>query len=377
LRYSDRSLHSELTIISPVLKYLDEYRDINVINALSATINKTVEHQWNIMEICGGQTHTIVKYNLSEYLPRQINLVHGPGCPVCVTSLEKIDKALAIAQMENVILASYGDMLRVPGSESDLLLEKSKGADVRMVYSPLDAVGIASANPHKKVVFFAIGFETTAPGNALSVIRAKQLGLDNYFIISSQVLVPPAIKMILRLEGSTIQGFLAPGHVCSVTGYNEYISIAREFKVPFVITGFEPADIMKGISELVSQLEEGRSDVINEYRRAVSKDGNELAHKMIYDVFEKTEREWRGIGIIPESGLKLKEEYSGFDAEKYFNLEVVNTRESVVCIAGRILQGISKPADCKAFGKECTPEHPLGAPMVSQEGACSAYHRYQ
>ena len=375
--YSDKSHHNKLIIISSVLKYIDEYRDINVVKALTAEIQKVAQHPWNIMEICGGQTHSIMKYNLPEFLPGQISLVHGPGCPVCVTSLEKIDKALAIAQMKDVILVSFGDMLRVPGSESDLLREKSKGADVRMVYSPLDAVRIASDNPLKKVVFFAIGFETTAPVNALSVVRAKQLHLNNYFILSSQVLVPPAIKMLLALEDSSVQGFLAPGHVCAITGYNEYVTLATKFRVPFVITGFEPADILKGILTLVSQLEEGRTEVVNEYKRVVSKDGNPHALKMIYDVFELTDQEWRGIGIIPDSGLKVREKYSGFDAEKHFNPGTVNTRESGVCIAGKILQGVSKPPDCKAFGRECLPEHPLGAPMVSPEGACSAYHRYK
>ncbi|HUX58466.1 MAG TPA: hydrogenase formation protein HypD [Bacteroidales bacterium] len=359
------------------MKYIDEYRDINVINALANKIRKVIKHPWNIMEICGGQTHAIMKYNLSEFLPGQINLIHGPGCPVCVTPLEKIDKALALAQMKDVILVSFGDMLRVPGSDSDLLLEKSRGADVRMVYSPLDAVKIAADNPHKKVVFFAIGFETTAPVNALSVIRAEQLHLENYFILCSQVLVPPAIEMLLEQEGSSIQGFLAPGHVCAVAGYNEYISLAKKFNLPFVITGFEPTDILKGILALVSLLEDGRSDVVNEYKRVVTKEGNKDALKMVNDVFELTDQEWRGIGVIPGSGLRVREKYSGFDAEKHFTFEVLNTRESSVCIAGKILQGISKPTDCKAFGKECIPEHPLGAPMVSLEGACSAYHRYQ
>ena len=377
MRYSDKSHHNNFTFKYFILKYIDEYRDINVINALASEIRKVIKQSWNIMEICGGQTHAIMKYNLSEFLPRQINLIHGPGCPVCVTPLEKIDKALALAQMKDVILVSFGDMLRVPGSESDLLLERSRGADVRMVYSPLDAVKIASDNPHKKVVFFAIGFETTAPVNALSVIRAKQLHLNNYFVLCSQVLVPPAIKMLLELEGSSIQGFLAPGHVCAVTGYNEYISLAKKFGVPFVITGFEPADILKGILSLVKQLEEGRAIVVNEYRRVVTEVGNSQALKMVYDVFEQTDQDWRGIGIIPGSGLRVREKYSAFDAEKYFKFELLNSRESVVCIAGKILQGISKPTDCKAFGKECTPENPLGAPMVSLEGACSAYHRYQ
>jgi hydrogenase expression/formation protein HypD len=359
------------------LKYIDEYRDINVMNALAAEIQRVVKHPWNIMEICGGQTHSIMKYNLPEFLPGQISLVHGPGCPVCVTSLEKLDKALAMAQMKDVILVSFGDMLRVPGSDSDLLREKSNGADVRMIYSPLDAVRIASDNPLKNIVFFAIGFETTAPVNALSVLRARQLRLKNFFILSSLVLVPPAIKLVLELEGSSIQGFLAPGHVCAITGYNEYISLAAKYKVPFVITGFEPADIMKGILALVRQLEKGGFEVINEYKRVVTKSGNTNALKMMYDVFEPTDQEWRGIGIIPESGLKVREVFSEFDAEIHFNPGTMNTRESGVCIAGRILQGVNKPHDCKAFGKECLPEHPLGAPMVSPEGACSSYYRYK
>ncbi len=359
------------------MKYIDEYRDINVVNALAGEISATIKHKWNIMEICGGQTHSIMKYNLPEFLPPQINLIHGPGCPVCVTSLEKIDKALALSKVKDVILASFGDMLRVPGTYSDLLMEKSTGADVRMVYSPLDAVQIAVENPQKKVVFFAIGFETTAPVNALSVLRAEQLGLKNYFILSSQVLVPPAIRMILGLEGSSVKGFLAPGHVCSVTGYSEYEALAKEFGVPFVVTGFEPADIMKGILSLTLQLEEGRAEVVNEYRRVVSREGNPKARDMIFDVFETADQEWRGIGIIPDSGLKVREKYAAFDAEGHFSNIIVKTRESNVCIAGQILRGIKKPTDCKAFGKDCVPEHPLGAPMVSLEGACSAYYRYQ
>jgi hydrogenase expression/formation protein HypD len=359
------------------LKYIDEYRDINLINALACSIRDVVRHSWNVMEICGGQTHSIMKYGLNELLPRQVNLVHGPGCPVCVTPLEKIDKALAIAGMEDVIMVSYGDMLRVPGTESDLLLEKSKGCDVRMVYSPLDAVTIASENPSKKVVFFAIGFETTAPVNALSIIKAKNLNLDNYFLLCSQVLVPPAIEMILGLEESSIQGFLAPGHVCAVTGYNDYISIANKFQIPFIVTGFEPADILTGILALVKQLESGRYEVENEYRRVVSKEGNPNALKIMNDVFEITDQEWRGIGIIPDSGLRISRKYSMFDAEKHFDTGITGSRESDICIAGKILQGSCKPADCEAFGRECIPEHPLGAPMVSLEGACSAYYRYQ
>ncbi len=377
MKYSDRSLQNKFTLIFYILKYIDEFRDINVINALANEIRKVVTHHWNIMEICGGQTHSIMKYNLPEFLPEKINLIHGPGCPVCVTPLEKVDKALAIAQQKDVILVSFGDMLRVPGSESDLLLVKSRGADVRMVYSPLDALKIATDNPDKKVVFFAIGFETTAPVNALSVIKAKKLGLANYLIISAQVLVPPALEMVLGLEGSSVNGFLAPGHVCSVTGLKEYSALAAKFQVPFVITGFEPADIMKGILALLKQLEDGRAVVENEYKRVVSDVGNPHALKMVYEVFESADREWRGIGVIPDSGLRIREKYSDFDAEKYFSDIIVNTRESGLCIAGKILQGISKPTDCKAFGRECIPEHPLGAPMVSQEGACSAYYRYQ
>ncbi len=357
------------------MKYIDEYRDINVINALAAEISKLTGHQWNIMEICGGQTHSIMKYNLIEFLPSQISLIHGPGCPVCVTPLEKIDRAITIAGMNDVILVSYGDMLRVPGSGSDLLLEKSRGSDIRMVYSPLDAVRIAADNPLKRVVFFAIGFETTAPVNALSILRAKELKLKNYFVLCSQVLVPPALKLVLT-QGSSVDGFLAPGHVCTVTGYNDYIALAREFSVPFVITGFEPADILRGISALIKQLENRECDVVNEYRRVVTKDGNSLALKTMYAVFEVCDQEWRGIGNIEKSGLRIKEEYSEFDAEKQFVTKITTTSEPGVCIAGKILKGLSKPTDCKAFGRECIPEHPLGAPMVSLEGACSAYYRY-
>jgi len=377
LIFFDKFNQVKLTYIPSDLKYIDEYRDINVIDSLAADIHAVVSNSWNIMDICGGQTHSILKYNLTEFLPSQINIVHGPGCPVCVTSLEKIDKALAISKMKDVILISYADMLRVISSVSNLIMEKSQGADIRMVYSPLDAVKIAVDNPHKKVVFFATGFEATAPGNALSVKRAKQLGLNNYFILSSQVLVPPAIKMLLGLKGLSIQGFLAPGLVCSVTGYSEYYSIASKFKVPIVITGLEPADIMKGMLEIVRHLENGRTEVVNEFRRAVSKEGNQAAIAMIYEIFERTDQEWRGIGIIPESGLKVRAEYSEFDAEMHFNPQVVTPKESGVCIAGRILQGISKPTDCKAFSIGCIPEHTLGAPMVSPEGVCAAYYHYQ
>jgi len=332
--------------------------------------------EWTIMEICGGQTHSIMRYNLEEYLPENIRLVHGPGCPVCVTPLELIDKAIALASREDVVLASFGDMMRVPGSEKDLLSVKASGGDVRMVYSPLDAVKIAGQNPDKKVVFFAIGFETTAPGNALSVKEARRRGLSNYFILSSHVLVPPAMKAILSSGQNQIQAFLAAGHVCTVMGYNEYIPIADQYKVPIVVTGFEPVDILQGILGAVEMLEQLNHGVLNAYGRAVTQEGNTKAKELLQEVFTVTDRSWRGIGTIPLSGYALSDEYAGFDAEKVFDIGDILTKESSVCIAGEVLQGLKKPSGCPAFGKECRPEHPLGAPMVSAEGACSAYYRF-
>ncbi|MCU0365490.1 MAG: hydrogenase formation protein HypD, partial [Ignavibacteriaceae bacterium] len=329
-----------------------------------------------IMEICGGQTHSILKYSIEEFLPEEITLIHGPGCPVCVTPLELIDKAISIAQRDDVIFTSFGDMLRVPGSKYDLLSLKAKGGNVKMVYSPLDAVRLAENNPDKKVVFFAVGFETTAPANAMSVVEAKRKGLKNYFILCSHVLVPPAIKALLSAKNNNIQGFLAAGHVCVVMGYNEYFQIAEKYKVPIVVTGFEPIDILQGILFTIKQLEVGKSEVQNQYSRVVTKDGNVAAQKLLEEVFERTDRKWRGIGNIPLSGFKLKDEYSDYDAEKIFKVENIETEESPFCIAGEVLQGIKKPIECYAFGKDCTPERPLGAPMVSTEGACAAYFHY-
>ena len=343
---------------------------------LGEKIHKQVTKPWVIMEICGGQTHSIMKYNLREFLPQGITLVHGPGCPVCVTPVEKIEKALYLASLPDVILVSFGDMLRVPGSDKDLLSVKAEGGDVRIVYSPLDALKIAKENPAKKVVFFAVGFETTAPANALSVFEAKRIGLNNYFLLSSQVLVPPAIETILSSQESRIQAFLAAGHVCTIMGYHEYIPITQKYNIPIVITGFEPVDILQGIDAAISQLESGEAYVENQYSRAVTEQGNTSAQKLLKEIFEVSNREWRGIGIIPKSGLQLNEKYSDFDAEKAFRFPDMKPVVESKCIAGQVLRGLKKPMDCPAFGKDCTPEHPLGAPMVSSEGACSAYYRY-
>ncbi len=329
------------------------------------------------MEICGGQTHTILKYSIDELLPKEINLIHGPGCPVCVTPLEMIDKAIAIAQSENVIFTSFGDMLRVPGSKLDLLSVKADGCDVRIIYSPMDAVKIAEQNPNKNVVFFSVGFETTSPANAMSVYEAHKRGLKNYSILCSHVLVPPAINALLSSSNTSIQGFLAAGHVCTVMGYEEYIPLAEKYKVPIVVTGFEPIDILQGIFACVTQLENGKHEVINQYSRVVKKEGNTEARKVIFEVFEAADRKWRGIGLISNSGYKIKDKYAAYDAEKIFNVGRIDVSESSLCIAGEILQGIKKPIECSAFGNECKPEHPLGAPMVSTEGACAAYFHYK
>ena len=358
------------------MKFVDEFRDGKAARKLSVEIKSVVTRPWQIMEICGGQTHSILKYSIEELLPEEITLIHGPGCPVCVTPMELIDKAIAIAQREDIIFTSFGDMLRVPGSKHDLLSIKAKGGKVKMVYSPLDAVKLAENNPDKKVVFFAVGFETTAPANAMSVIEAKRRGLKNYSILCSHVLVPPAIEALLSSKNNNIQGFLAAGHVCAVMGYNEYFSIAEKYNVPIVVTGFEPIDILQGILLTVKQLEVGKSEVQNQYSRVVTKEGNVAAQKLLEEVFERTDRKWRGIGNIPASGFKLKDEYSDYDAEKIFKVESIETEESPLCIAGEVLQGIKKPVECSAFGKECTPERPLGAPMVSTEGACAAYFHY-
>ena len=359
------------------MKYIDEYRDKELVQNLLSSLRRITRNDWVIMEICGGQTHAIMRYNIEEHLPGQIRLVHGPGCPVCVTPLELVDKAIAIASMKDVIFASFGDMLRVPGSEKDLLTVKAEGGDVRMVYSPLDAVKLAEQNPGKKVVFFAIGFETTAPANALSVKEAKRRGLTNYSILSSHVLVPPAMKAILSSAENRIQAFLAAGHVCTVMGYREYIPLAHKYQVPVVITGFEPVDILQGIYHAVELLENNKPGVYNAYSRAVTEQGNTHAKELLNEVFEITDRKWRGIGTIPESGFRLSEKYEDYDAELIFDVKDILVHESEVCIAGEVLQGLKKPTDCPAFGKECKPEHPLGAPMVSAEGACAAYYRFR
>jgi hydrogenase expression/formation protein HypD len=355
---------------------MNEYRDPVAAKNLAGEIRKVTTREWNIMEICGGQTHTIMKYNVEELLPEKITLIHGPGCPVCVTPLEIIDKAIAIALREDVIMTSFGDMMRVPGSEMDLLSVKAKGGNVKMLYSPLDAVNIAEQNPDKKVVFFGVGFETTAPANAMSVAEAKRRGIKNYSLLCSHVLVPPAIDALLSSPLNKIQGFLAAGHVCTVMGYEEYTPLSEKYKTPIVVTGFEPVDLLHGIYMTVKQLEENRCEVENQYSRAVVKEGNLAAKKLIADVFEVTDRKWRGIGTIPNSGWKLNNKYAEYDAEKIFDVESIEVNESPLCIAGEVLQGLKKPTECSAFGNECTPEHPLGAPMVSTEGACAAYFHY-
>ena len=359
------------------MKYLDEYRDAELVHKGLEEIGRTVTRPWSLMEICGGQTHSIMRHGLDELLPEGIELIHGPGCPVCVTPLELIDKAIAIASRPDVIFTSFGDMLRVPGSDEDLFRTRADGGDVRVVYSPLDAVKLAQQHPDKQVVFFGIGFETTAPANAMSVWQAKQLGVKNYSMLVSHVRVPPAMRAILSSPYNQVQAFLAAGHVCAVMGYWEYPPIAEEFRVPIVVTGFEPVDLVEGILMAVQQLEANRHEVENAYGRAVTKEGNKPAQDLIDKVFVECDRKWRGIGTIPLSGWRLREEYAEFDAEKRFAVENINTKESPLCISGLVLQGRKKPNECPAFGKECTPEHPLGATMVSSEGACAAYYRYR
>jgi len=359
------------------MKYLDEYRDAELVKKGIAEIARITTRPWSIMEICGGQTHSIMRHGLDELLPEQIELIHGPGCPVCVTPLELIDKAIAIASRRDVIFTSFGDMLRVPGSDEDLFRTRADGGDVRVVYSPLDAVKIAQQNPDKQIVFFAIGFETTAPANAMSVWQARQLGLKNYSILVSHVCVPPAMRAILSSPYNQVQAFLAAGHVCAVMGYWEYPPIAAEFKIPIVVTGFEPVDLVRGILMAVQQLEAGKYEVENAYGRAVTHDGNRAAQDIIRQVFEPCDRKWRGIGVIPMSGWRLRDEFADFNAELRFDVSGIDTHESPLCISGLVLQGRKKPNECPAFGKECTPEHPLGATMVSSEGACAAYYRYR
>jgi len=368
------------------MKYIDEYRDADLTRKLLADLQKTITRDWTLMEVCGGQTHSIIKSGLDQMLPPQIELVHGPGCPVCVTPLEQVDKAIALASLPEVIFSSYGDMLRVPGSKQDLFAVKAQGGDVRIVYSPLDALKIAKDNPSKTVIFFAIGFETTAPANAMAVLQAKAQGLGNFAVLVSHVTVPAAISALMdssRAESGTtspdmkVDGFLAAGHVCTVMGFWEYEPLVEKYKIPIVVTGFEPVDLLNGILKCVRQLEAGTYKVENAYERSVSREGNLPAQAVIKQVFEMTDRAWRGIGVIPMSGYKLRPEFADFDAELRFPLvQAIQTKENPLCISGLVLQGRKKPSECAAFGKECTPQTPLGATMVSSEGACAAYYRY-
>jgi hydrogenase expression/formation protein HypD len=357
------------------MKYVDEYRDGTIARSLLEKIAATVTRPHVLMEVCGGQTHTLIRQGIDQLLPSEVELVHGPGCPVCVTPVALIDRAIEIAGRPDTIVCSFGDMLRVPGSSEDLFMARAAGGDVRVVYSPLDAVTIARANPEKTVVFFAVGFETTAPANAMAVAQAHRLGVENFALLVAHVLVPPAIAAILVSPGNRVEGFLAPGHVCAVQGWREYEPIARDFGVPLVVTGFEPLDLLEGIWMCVRQLEEGRHEVENQYVRAVVRDGNAAARAVVDEVFETADRAWRGIGVIERSGLKLRPAYAHHDAEVLFPPPegAVPASESELCIAGDVLRGRAKPHHCPAFGTACTPEHPLGAPMVSSEGACAAY----
>jgi hydrogenase expression/formation protein HypD len=339
-------------------------------------IRRVAQSPWVIMEVCGGQTHSIVRYGIDRMLPPEVELVHGPGCPVCVTALETIDRAHAIAAHPDVIFTSFGDMLRVPGSRGDLLSLRGRGADVRVVYSPLDAVGIARQNPGKRVVFLGIGFETTAPANAMALIQARRMGVGNFSMLVSHVLVPPSIAAILQTRGNRVQAFLGPGHVCAVVGYREYEALAARYGVPIVITGFEPVDLLEGILMAVRQLEAGAAVVENQYARTVARDGNPIAKDVIAEVFQVTDRKWRGIGTIPKSGYKIRYEYRDHDADRLFAVEDIETAEPAACISGQVLRGLKKPSDCPAFGTTCTPRTPLGATMVSAEGACAAYYQY-
>ena len=358
------------------MKYLDEYRDSGVAAKILAEMRRIQTRPWVLMEVCGGQTHSIVKHGIDHLLPQGVELVHGPGCPVCVTPLEMIDKAHAIARCQNVIFCSFGDMLRVPGSDGDLFTIKSLGGDVRIVYSPLDCLKIARANPDKQVVFFAIGFETTAPANAMLAWRAREDKVNNLSLLVSHVLVPPALEAILAAPDNRVNGFLGPGHVCAVMGYSEYEPISARFHVPIVITGFEPIDILHGVLMTLQQLEEGRATVENQYSRILDRSGNVPAQSLIGKVFEVGDRKWRGIGSIPLSGYRLRAEFARHDAEKIFDVAEIATLEPTICISGEILRGIKKPHDCPAFGTQCSPQHPLGATMVSAEGACAAYYTY-
>ena len=358
------------------MKYVYEYRDGALTQDYLEKIKKVVTQQWNIMEVCGGQTHSLVKNGILDLLPNEVNMIHGPGCPVCVTPIHLIDKAIHLAENEHVILCSYGDMLRVSGSNRSLLDAKANGADIRILYSPLEAVSIAQKNPEKDVVFFAVGFETTAPANAMSVLQAEQLGVNNYSILTSHVLVPPAIEAIMNDKESNIHGFLAAGHVCTIMGISEYGPLVKKYNIPIVVTGFEPVDLLQGILMTIIQLESGKCELQNQYSRVVKKDGNPKAITMVEKVFNKNNRLWRGIGSIPNSGFEVSEEFERFDANKKFSVRLEEAEENKSCIAGQVLKGIKKPHECPEFGKKCKPEFPLGAPMVSSEGACAAYYHF-
>jgi hydrogenase expression/formation protein HypD len=359
------------------MKYLDEYRDAKIAKALAAEIRRRSSRPWVLMEICGGQTHTLMRYGIDDLLQDSVQIVHGPGCPVCVTPLETIDRAIAMARRPDVTLVSYGDMLRVPGSDTDLFHVKAEGGDVRVVYSPTDAVDLARALPGRQVVFFAIGFETTAPAHAMALLRAEHFGLNNFSLLVSHVLVPPAIRTLLNSPNNRVQGFIAPGHVCAVVGFKDYEDLVREYHVPIVVGGFEPVDLLEAIQMLVVQLEEGGAEVQNQYTRSVEYKGNQRAQSAVARVFEISDRKWRGIGKIPVSGLRLKEKYAAFDAERIFDLQGICAEEPKECISAEVLLGMKKPTECSAFGVRCTPDKPLGAPMVSTEGACAAYYQYR
>ncbi|MFI9306814.1 hydrogenase formation protein HypD [Streptomyces triculaminicus] len=359
------------------MKYLDEFQDPGLARRLLDDIHATVTRPWAMMEVCGGQTHSIIRHGIDQLLPASVELIHGPGCPVCVTPLEMIDKALAIASLPDVVFCSFGDMLRVPGTDGDLFRVKGAGGDVRVVYSPLDALEIARRHPEKEVVFFGIGFETTAPANAMTVHQARALGVRNFSLLVSHVRVPPAIEAIMSSPDCRVQGFLAAGHVCSVMGVEEYPALAERHRVPIVVTGFEPLDILEGVRRTVRQLERGEHRVENAYPRAVRDEGNPAALRMLAEVFEITDRAWRGIGVIPGSGWRLAPAFRAYDAEHRFSVGGVRTREPAACRSGEVLQGLIKPHECEAFGTACTPRHPLGATMVSSEGACAAYYLYR
>jgi hydrogenase expression/formation protein HypD len=359
------------------VKYLDEYRDADAAARYAEALRRLTTRPWTVMEICGGQTHSIVRYGIDKLLPADITLVHGPGCPVCVTPVDLIDKALCLASRPDVVFTTFGDMMRVPGTGRDLLSVKAAGGDVRMVYSPLDALRIAVEQPDKQVVFFGVGFETTAPATAMALYQARERGVTNFSMLVSHVLVPPAMEAILSSPKCRVQGFLAAGHVCSVMGYHEYLPVAEKYRVPIVVTGFEPVDILQGLTMLVRQLEEGRAEVENQYSRSVTQAGNRAAQDLMKKVFVVAPRKWRGVGEIPRSGLALAPEYASYDAEERFGLTHIVSEEPAECRSGEVLQGLIKPHECEAFGVRCTPERPLGAPMVSSEGACAAYYRYR